>query len=334
MFESLQGEKRIMPKKACIRREKLTENGKKIYDAICCAVSRRETQVTVSGVYSEDVSSIVHAIFFEQPFFYYLSKQGMMVSKNAFGMTIRWQFRLSNEEIDYYDRQIVRRLKSLRLPKGGSALKREIYLHDIMQKINIRAGESDWTDHTIIGPLLLGHTVCEGMALLFCLLCTMCNIPCMCVIGSGAPRGTDEHHAWNIVRINGEYAHVDVFWDALLQVKEFNGYCYDYFNLCDRNMRRDHGWDSAEYPECRNEKHSYFAFQKADIRSPEEYRDLVRRCHDKGKRTVTARMHYTYLPDRCMEVIWSVYRDTPCVSASRRTNAGQRVFEVRINKRK
>lgn len=333
MFESIRGEKRIMPAEMCARRGRLSEEGRKLYDGICSAISRRQRQVTFEGTFKEDIGAVMHAIFFEQPLFYYMSKSGMSVSANGAQTTIYWQFRMTESEIDRYDRQIEQRLKELNLPTGGSALKREIYLHDLMQKIGIRTGESDWTDHTIIGPLLLGHTVCEGMALLFLLLCTMCSIPCMLVIGSGAPHGTEESHAWNIVRLDGKYSHVDVYWDSILQVKEFNGYCYDYFNLSDRNMRRDHGWNDKEYPPCITEEHSYFAFQKADVLSNEEYRDLVRRCHDKGKRTVTARMHYTYLAENCMSIIREIYRDMPSVSCSRRINKQQRVLEMRLNKK-
>lgn len=333
MFESLQGEKRLMPLKACYLRSRLPEKEQRVYDAMCRAVSLRQTEVTVDNVEGADADKIVHAVFFDQPLFYYLERKGMWTRSCGAQLTVGWEFGMGNEEIDRYDRRIVEKLAQLKLPKSGSLLQREIYIHDLMQKIGIRTGESDWTDHTIIGPLLLGHTVCEGMSKLFCMLCAICNIPCICVIGSGEPHGTKEDHAWNMVCIGGAYSHVDVYWDALLQVKEFNGYCYDYFNLSDRNVERDHTWDKTVYPACPQEKHSYFAFCRSDILSPDEYRELVRRCHEKGKRTITARMHYTYRADVCMQIIWEEYKDMPSVSCSRRVNKRQRVLEMRLNKK-
>jgi hypothetical protein len=156
----------------------------------------------------------------------------------------------------------------------------------------------------------------------------------MLIIGSGAPRGRDEHHAWNIVRIDGKFVHVDVFWDALLQVKEFNGYCYDYFNLSDRNMSRDHGWQQKGYPKCMNEESSYFTYQQANIHSHEEFRQFVRRCHDKGKCTITARMNYAYRVEDCMKAVWEEYRDVDAETCTRRINEKQRILEIRVNRKK
>lgn len=334
MFESLQGEKRIMPAALCAFRSELTDDDKRIYDAMCRAVSRRERSVSISGVRMNDFTGIARALRRDQPFFYYLKQEGMKASVGIFRITLSWEFLFSDADIERYDRKIEKKLRSLKLPKGGSVLRREIYLHDMMQKIGLRAGSSEWEDHCIIGPLLMGHTVCEGMALLFYLLCVMCDVPCRCIVGRGTSHGTEENHAWNLVKIGSEYAHIDVFWDALIRVEQFKGYCYDYLNLSDKHIKQDHSWDESKYPVCRGEKYSFFALQKADVHSFAEYRALVRRCREKGKFTITARMHYGYEVGQCVAEIMKVYRDVPCMSVSHRINEQQNIFEVRVNKKK
>ena len=70
MFESLRGEMRIMPAALCAFRSELTEDEKRIYDAMCRAVSRKERSVSITGVRMGDFTRIVRAIRHDQPFLY------------------------------------------------------------------------------------------------------------------------------------------------------------------------------------------------------------------------------------------------------------------------
>ena len=49
-------------------------------------------------------------------------------------------------------------------------------------------------------------------------------------------------HTWNIVRINGQYYHLDATFDNTLGKNEdgLTSIRYDYFNLDDKNIFRDH----------------------------------------------------------------------------------------------
>lgn len=65
--------------------------------------------------------------------------------------------------------------------------------------------------HEAAGALVYGEAVCDGIAKAYKLLCDEAGIPCAVVTGSsGGP------HAWNVARIAGHWAHMDVTDDLAL----------------------------------------------------------------------------------------------------------------------
>lgn len=92
--------------------------------------------------------------------------------------------------------------------------------------------------HTAYGALIEGAAVCEGYALAYMAMLRYNGIECIYVSG-----GT---HGWNIVKIDGEWYHVDVTWDD--PVPDKAGYVrYNYFLKSDAVFRKDHpAWDQGK----------------------------------------------------------------------------------------
>ena len=57
-------------------------------------------------------------------------------------------------------------------------------------------------DHTALGPILTGSGTCEGLALAFTAFAQACGINASVVC--------NDHHAWNVVQIDGKVSHLDV----------------------------------------------------------------------------------------------------------------------------
>lgn len=65
------------------------------------------------------------------------------------------------------------------------------------------------------------YAVCDGMSKAYSLLCNMEGIPCVRVTGSAENAGTYGGHAWNKVRVDGEWFIVDCTWgDTAIAVSE------------------------------------------------------------------------------------------------------------------
>ena len=120
--------------------------------------------------------------------------------------------------------------------------------------------------HNIIGALLKKKCVCEGFAKAFKFLCDKINLECWVVTGRGSSSIGSGPHAWNIVKINGYYHHVDVTWDN--QYSDSSAIPnYGYMNLSDEEISKDHTWNRKHYPECPSSPYNYFSINNALIDS-------------------------------------------------------------------
>jgi hypothetical protein len=93
------------------------------------------------------------------------------------------------------------------------------------------------------GALVEGTAVCLGYATTFQLFMDLLGIECITVLGA-AYRSTGDH-AWNMVKLNGEWYCVDVTWDLGKSRPEL---C-SYFNVTSDHMAKsDHQWDYENTP--------------------------------------------------------------------------------------
>ena len=111
--------------------------------------------------------------------------------------------------------------------------------------------------HNAYGALVEGKAVCEGYAEAFQYLLQKAGIQSFIITGSSSnpATGSPEGHAWNAVRIDGRYYHVDVTWDD-----QGENIFYAYFNKTDAAILEDHTIDAAAYqlPVCSSENADYF----------------------------------------------------------------------------
>jgi hypothetical protein len=93
-------------------------------------------------------------------------------------------------------------------------------------------------------PLVEGKGICLGFAVTFQLLMDMAQVECITVVG--ASYQSQEDHAWNMVRLNGQWYCVDSTWDTGIESPE--DWCY--FNVTsDRMAETNHQWDYDTVPE-------------------------------------------------------------------------------------
>jgi hypothetical protein len=108
--------------------------------------------------------------------------------------------------------------------------------------------------YTAKGVILNGIGVCQGYSGATKLLMNMVGIECMVVSGEADGIKGWEGHAWNIVKINGEYYHIDTTFDDSDAVYDNGAYMlYIHFNKSDDGIAWNHKWEKANYPICVND---------------------------------------------------------------------------------
>ena len=158
----------------------------------------------------------------------------------------------------------------------------ELYLHDYLVN-NVKYVNGTSNTNNAYGALVNGQAVCEGYADAFQYLLTQAGIS-SCVV-TGTSKG--EGHAWNLVKIDGEYYYVDVTWDDQDNGKNF----YAYFNVTTAQLEEDHTIIPEFYtpPICTATAANYFTVNGGKIESGDI--DTICRMMDAGN--LTARVYVT-----------------------------------------
>lgn len=114
--------------------------------------------------------------------------------------------------------------------------------------------------YTAYGVLLKGSGVCQGYAEAMNILARKAGLETIMISGSAYNNGSLESHAWNLIKINGGYYHLDVTWDDPVDEDGTDHLLYTYFNLNDKEMQKDHSWQGNLYPNCISDQFNYYIY--------------------------------------------------------------------------
>ena len=135
---------------------------------------------------------------------------------------------------------------------------KELAVHDWIvehgsydQTVHSNPGHSGRTGYRDpYGILVGGYGNCMGYSTTFQLLMDLCDVECITVVG--AAFDSMEDHAWNMVKLDGEWYCVDVTWDdpTMGNGNTNSVIRHRYFNVTSDRMREsDHQWDYLYVPE-------------------------------------------------------------------------------------
>lgn len=149
---------------------------------------------------------------------------------------------------------------------GMSDLEKELALHDYLVFNTVYDYENYMSDtvsdeaHQPYGVLVDKVAVCDGFARTMQILLNMVEVESEFVHGSSEGERGWNGHAWNIVKIDGKYYHLDVTYNNIDKDNteiENDSITHMYFNISDRQMSVDHKWDKNAYPSCDTDSDCY-----------------------------------------------------------------------------
>jgi len=86
--------------------------------------------------------------------------------------------------------------------------------------------------HNAYGAIINKLAVCDGFSSAFVLLAQKLGFECMLAAGRSAYETALVEHAWNVVRVQNRFYHVDITWDTR-KYNEFGEFSYVYFAVTD-----------------------------------------------------------------------------------------------------
>lgn len=119
---------------------------------------------------------------------------------------------------------------------------RALALHDwLIYNANYDYSDAPYRDAS--GVLVHGTGVCDSYARAYLMLCTIAGLDCIYVSGDAYSGGAWGAHGWNMVKLNGEWYHVDCTWD---DPGTGGSERHKYFCIDDETMEKDHRWNRPD----------------------------------------------------------------------------------------
>ena len=128
---------------------------------------------------------------------------------------------------------------------------------------NLRNNTIPDDSYRAYGVFMNGIAVCQGYAEAAYLLLNMVGVENQMVYGTADNGGGNGpiSHAWNSVKIDGNYYMLDTTWDDPVPDKE-GRVNYDYFNVTSAHLAKDHTWDQASAPVSTSTTANYYEINR------------------------------------------------------------------------
>ncbi len=132
----------------------------------------------------------------------------------------------SEEDINKINEKLNAVINELNINNYQSVVDKIKVFHDYLANINIydqekENGTSKYNSDTAIGALFEGYAVCSGYTDAMAIFLDKLNLENIKII--------NEEHAWNAVKIDNKWYHLDLTWDDPITLNNKNIIKYDYF---------------------------------------------------------------------------------------------------------
>lgn len=228
-----------------------------VYDALLGGFRALATSIRIAFVSETVLSDIYLRLKLDEPLIFYVTGYRCRYMPGADHLELLPEYLFDKGRIQTHRQAVQARLQRLVRPLAGkSPAEQELAIHDfILQNVRYDKLKKPYS-HEILGPLTQSVGVCEGIAKTVKALCDAAGLWCIVALCEANPeKGIRYRHAWNIVQLGGQYYHLDATFDNSLQCGAAR---YDYFNLDDSHIFRDHEPLVLPAPACTDGRAFYY----------------------------------------------------------------------------
>lgn len=284
----------------------------KLYDKLCEAFLSYSDSVPVFGLNAERIAAVFDLVKLENPHLFFVESLSYKYTPVINVGTVIPKYRFRKEAAEATLSEILNACsKVINLCNGKSELEREIIVHDYLCQSTKYDYSMAASSFECVGPILFGKGVCEGISKASKLLFDLQGISSLVIRGrSSHPfqngRFSDSSHAWNIVCIDNVFYHLDITFDMCVQFS--NTVRYDYFNLSDAEIMRDHEINTDFHPEC-NCSGNYYRSHRMFMCSPKEFQVYVHECISREKSDIVFQLPISRSLESAKRIIFDIIQD-------------------------
>ncbi len=285
---------------------RLDKYGQSVYHAMECGLRRLDSEFQLPRCDAAQLRDIFMKLRLDHPEIFWAPGFRYKFYPDSPNLIFCPEYLFRPDRIVQHQQAMNARVRKLVLPaRDLSELEKERYVHDfICESVTYDKLKKAYS-HEIIGPLGQGTGVCEGIAKSVKILLDglgVWNMIALC--GNNPEKGIRYQHTWNLVRIGGAYCHLDATFDNTLTLscRELAGgkapgrkgkaatpVRYDYFNLSDRQIFRDHEPLLLPAPACPDEGRFYYREKKLSFTTEEE---VIRRAQQAARKGSLLTFHW------------------------------------------
>ncbi len=261
----------------------LNKDQKRVYYAMKEGLLKLQESFPVLKLSNRELSDIYFMVRMDWPELFYSVKFSYRYYPDSTMVELVPEYLFTKDKIKEHRQAMQSRVKKLALQAAKLDEKgKELFIHDfIVNNVKYDKLKKEYS-HEIIGALGNGVAVCEGMAKAVKILCDELGIWCIVALSEANPdKGIKYRHAWNVIRIDGTYYHLDATFDNTLSKGDVVR--YDYVNLSDKQVFRDHEPVIWRVPVCTEGDHFYYREKKVSWTTLDEVRNRARQAVKKNK---------------------------------------------------
>ena len=310
---------------------RLSTEQKAIYKTVLAGLEAYAEEIDVIPIASDEISLVFIYITLDNPLIFQ-ADSFTQASYPGRKCVIRPNYKFPQDLVKDYEEKVIAYLKIFDTAKSMSDADKEIYVHDYCLKNFTYDRNRGEHANSVLGLVLYGTAVCEGIAKFVNLALDYLGVKCLVVTGDGInpANGTTEGHAWNIIKLDGKTYHLDVTFDLGLSGNTLR---YDYFNLSDDDIKKDHIIKS-DAPECTTVGKDYYSLNAQVVGGPKNLKSYIDNSLKQGKKKIIFKISKAHgiddISDRVMQIASKsfvrIIRGYSTIEMS--FNKGQMVFEL------
>ena len=254
---------------------------------------------------ANEITYIFEYILFDNPIVFYVSSFTLEQFKHENLFYPRYIH--SMRQIEKNKRIAVNYLHVFERVKNYNDLDKELFIHDYCLNYFDYDYKFNEYSYSILGAVLQQSAVCEGISKFVKFALDSVGVKSLMVKGEAVDPTTKktESHAWNIVNISNRYFHLDVTFDMTLK-KNTNR--YDYFNLSDEDMKKDH-IVNLPVPKCINEGFDYYMVNNMTVSTPAQLSSYIEDCLTRNQKNIHVKLQKIKHPKTVVDKVIKIALD-------------------------
>lgn len=253
----------VQPKAA-----KASSSASGLYNAIYKAFNEVDSEITVTKYHpsTTTAANTINAVLQKHPeIFYYKSGQYKYTKTSSGKITsIKLRFTYTHSKstilkmkktLNSTANQIIRK----HVKSSYSSFQKTKAIHDYIvthNTYNAQTQSGTYKYNTAYSALIEKKSACNGYAQAMQLLLNKTGVKNYYVYGKANNGKQTELHAWNLVKMNGKYYHVDATWDDYPK-DHGRVVSYQYFGVTDGVMKKNHSWSTKGLPKATSTNYQY-----------------------------------------------------------------------------